>query len=74
MEGKNIAVADVRFQNEADMIKSFGGIVVKIVCPSAPVDEDERYIDDVSYDFVIVNDDWRVYHDRVSLFMEKFMI
>lgn len=53
-----MAVSDVRFQNEVDKIRENDGIIVKIVNPTAIIDEYETQtgIDNVTYDYVIVND------------------
>lgn len=34
-EGKSVVITDVRFQNEAEMIRSAGGVIVRIVRDSA---------------------------------------
>jgi len=53
-------IADVRFQNEVDSIKSKGGIIVKIIRPNVDdcdEHESEAGIDDIEgFDFVIIND------------------
>ena len=54
-----VAISDVRFDNEAEYIKSKGGIVVEIVRPSATAVSDhvsEHGIDSSLVDAVVIND------------------
>lgn len=54
-----IAVADVRFQNEADTIHKLNGIVIKIIRPSMQSNDEhasEKSIDLVDADYTIIND------------------
>lgn len=53
-----IAVEDVRYQNEADMIRAFGGTVVMIRrsgADASPVEHSSEALD-FTYDFVLDND------------------
>jgi hypothetical protein len=57
----NVAVADVRFQNEVDGIHKNGGIIIKIVRPCINNEKDqhdsEKSIDKIeNYDELLVND------------------
>lgn len=57
-----IVIDDVRFPNEAQLIKTSGGILVKIINlaerPTNEFDlhESESYTDELPYDFIIKND------------------
>ncbi|AWY06657.1 deoxynucleoside monophosphate kinase [Microbacterium phage Zeta1847] len=55
-----LAFTDVRFPDEADLIRSHGGIVVRVVRPglARPADEDisETALDDYDVDYTILND------------------
>lgn len=59
-----ILISDVRFPNEAEMIRLLGGKIVKISRPSLATGtagwmkhESEKYIDQIDADISIVNDD-----------------
>lgn len=54
----NVVVHDVRFQNEADMIKSLGGYLVKIVRPNLSIDTHaSEQVDTITgYDVTLIND------------------
>lgn len=55
----NIVVADLRFQNEVDMIKSHNGIVIRVTRPNIEVDEHESENNNdklINIDFDIAND------------------
>jgi len=63
----NIVITDVRFPNEAMMIKKHGGIIIKIVRPDANnIDNhiSECLIDDIKYDIKIINDNDVKYLDE----------
>ena len=55
-----LAFTDVRFPDEADLIRSHGGIVVRVVRPGLrrPVDEDisETALDGYDVDYIVEND------------------
>ena len=57
---QNIVVSDVRYRNEADMIRRLGGVLIRVDRPSLGENQDthESEIDLVDYDFdyVILND------------------
>lgn len=59
-ERKVIVVADMRLPIEATTLRELGGIVVKVVDPSAPPPEDghqtESYVDKIEPDHTVVND------------------
>lgn len=59
MENGNIAIADVRFQNEVNAIKEWGGIVIKIV---RDLDNDDFHQSEVEIDRVD-NYDYEVFND-----------
>lgn len=72
----NIVVTDVRFKNEVDMIKSLGGIIIKVDRPSINLFDShisEKEIDMIdNYDKLIVNDKEIVdLHNRVDEFMNS---
>lgn len=52
-----VVVDDMRFQNEVDAVKSFNGVLVKVVRgePSADQHESEKHIDSFAPDYTIVN-------------------
>lgn len=58
--GPPLAFTDVRFPNEAAIIKSNGGVIVRVARPSLPVDGDahisETALDDYEEDYTVVND------------------
>jgi hypothetical protein len=58
---KIILVSDVRFQNEVDVIKKLGGIIIKVERPAMKMDYDahisESLIDNITnYNYLIKND------------------
>jgi len=59
-KGENFIVDDVRFKNEADLIKKYNGILIKVVRPlpessdSAHLSESEQ--DQIQPDIIIMND------------------
>jgi hypothetical protein len=56
---KNIVISDVRFKNEADLVKKYNGILIKIKRLNMnDIDnhESEKYINDIIYDYEIIND------------------
>ena len=79
-----VMVTDVRFPNEAAMIKEMGGYLIKITRPSLSQDgadwhkhESEAYIDTIEADFNTVNDmdtavGWgRVFSFRIVKWLEE---
>ncbi len=56
-EPKLVIAADVRFKNEADLIKQIGGIVIRVNRVSTVVDNhpSETELDDYPFDLVISN-------------------
>lgn len=60
-ENKNIKIimSDIRFQNEVDMVRQLGGIVIKLTRPSinnSDAHESEKNIDNINGNFNIIND------------------
>lgn len=58
---KNIIITDVRFDNEAEFIKSIGGIIVKINRPNSKTTDHcdhltEKGINEKFIDYIIIND------------------
>jgi hypothetical protein len=55
-----VVITDVRFENEAQMVKQLGGIVVRVDRPSLPIDPkagpSETELDDWRFDLRVVND------------------
>ncbi len=54
-----LAISDVRFPNEADAIRAFGGLVVRVERPGVgPINghESEIALDGYDFDLVVVND------------------
>jgi len=60
MVERDIVVADVRFIDEAEMIKKLSGIVIKIIRPDLDYEKDdhisETEIDNIKADHIIIND------------------
>lgn len=69
IDTKHIVISDVRFQNEANQVREFGGIVVRIERPAAASPASDSHAsdmhasdmhaseaDDFPADFVVVND------------------
>jgi dephospho-CoA kinase len=52
----DVAISDVRFQNEIDKIHEKNGIIIKIINNNAPKDPDEDHIDDLRGDYTIYNE------------------
>lgn len=55
----NVVISDVRFLNEANAIKKYGGVVVRVNRPGVGPDSDhpsETEMDKIEYDYVIDND------------------
>lgn len=53
----NIVITDMRFPNEEDMIKSYGGHIIRISRPGFDSDghRSESSIDLIDYDYLIEN-------------------
>ena len=51
-------VTDCRFPNEVDLIRQYGGLIVRVVRPSAERADDHssEQVDDLDFDIEIVND------------------
>jgi hypothetical protein len=58
MEDKDIVLSDVRFKNEIEMIRSMGGIVIKVVRPSLKSTDphESECINTLEFDHEIIND------------------
>lgn len=58
--GERLAFTDVRMPDEADLIRSYGGVIIRVTRPGAPIpgpDEvTEHSLDDYAVDFTIEND------------------
>ncbi|GEB46953.1 hypothetical protein MTE01_28980 [Microbacterium testaceum] len=58
--GERLVFTDVRMPDEADLIRSFGGVIIRVVRPGAPIpgaDEvTERALDDYTVDGTVEND------------------
>lgn len=54
---KNIVISDVRFQNEADLIVSLGGIIIRIDRNSnlSDIHESEMGVGNIKCDYVVAN-------------------
>jgi len=58
-QSRNIIISDVRFPNEAEIIKKLGGIIIKVVRPDIKNNDlhtSENLIDEISADYNIIND------------------
>jgi|SRR3990172_6735231 len=51
-----IIVPDIRFDNEADYIRSLNGIIIKIERPGSPMDNHESEQGISKFDYVLMND------------------
>lgn len=66
----NVVISDVRFQNEADKIRSLGGVIVKIIRPSIySLDSHSSENGDIAPDYVV--DNVTDFRSEVSKLMEK---
>lgn len=81
LKNRNISyvVADVRFQNEVDIIHELDGIVIKIERPSLEADTDlhssEKNIDSIkNYDFLVENNSTKEeYYQKIDKFMKNLI-
>jgi Phosphomevalonate kinase len=54
-----IIISDVRFKNEFDMVKSLGGVMIRVERPALPVVDNhisETALDNETFDIVVTND------------------
>jgi hypothetical protein len=65
-QGFNVIISDVRFQNEADMIKSSNGIIIKLLNNSILVDE---HISEITSDSIVA--DYEISNLYNSTFFSK---
>lgn len=75
---ENIVVDDVRFNNEAEMIKKLGGKIVKIIKETSSKNDDvknhisETEQDGIIADYYIVNDSTiDAYHQKIKTMVEN---
>lgn len=72
---KNIIVSDVRFPNEAKLIKDLGGDIVKVQRNSIKNEDNhisESLIDKIEYDSIIMNDfPLKIYYEHIDTLMSK---
>ena len=58
---KHIVITDMRFLHESLMIRSLGGIILKVFRPGLKIPEDlhasETDIDNIHYDFLLISDE-----------------
>lgn len=70
-QGKDIVIADVRFQHEVDAIREIGGKIIKIERPSLiniDTHESEQAWKITTYDELIVNNDTLdIYYEKINL-------
>jgi hypothetical protein len=67
--GSLVVIDDVRFKNEANKIRSLGGLVVRIGRPDSPLldDPSETELDDYDFDHKIFNDsDFLTFYNRID--------
>jgi hypothetical protein len=73
-DGHSVVIDDVRFPNEAEVIKRMGGILVRVIRPDNVIDEShpsESLIGTLKEDVIVVNDqDIAVLHARARLAVE----
>lgn len=67
---EHLVFTDVRFPNEADLIRKHGGKIIRVVRPGLPIPEEEHEsesaLDDYAVDHVLVNDgSVEKLHDRI---------
>lgn len=76
-QGKDIVIADVRFQHEVDAIREIGGKIIKIERPSlvnTDTHESEQAWKITTYDDLIINDDTLTkYYQRVEMTLLKIL-
>jgi hypothetical protein len=63
---KNYVISDIRFKNEADMVKSMGGIVIFVDRNTAGDCHESEQLNDINYDYYIEN------NGTISDLYEKF--
>lgn len=56
-DNKLLVISDVRFQNEADLIKKYNGIIIKVTRKNALNNDHESENQNIKEDFIIDNDD-----------------
>ena len=54
-DGKDLVIPDVRFQNEIDAIRRYGGVLVKVVREGCSAFVSEDHIDDLVTDYTVHN-------------------
>lgn len=66
----NYIISDVRFENEAELVKNLGGIVIKVIRPNNPIKVEhisEKGFNEKFVDYTIVNDGTLVdYYNKIN--------
>lgn len=77
--GGKYVISDVRFQNEADMIRKYGGVIIKIIKPDTHHhhhhhDTHESECVNISpIDFTVMNDDdLHTLHGKINKLVEEY--
>jgi hypothetical protein len=70
-DGKNIVIPDVRFQNEIDAIRRYGGVLVKVVREGCSAFVSEDHIDDLVTDYTVHNTSLLNLHSQVADVLES---
>ena len=70
-DGKNIVIPDVRFQNEIDAIRRYGGVLVKVVREGCSQFVNEDHIDELVTDYTVHNTSLLNLHSQVADVLES---
>ncbi len=70
-DGKNIVIPDVRFQNEIDAIRRYGGVLVKVVRDDCSAFVCENHIDTLVTDYTVQNTSLPSLHSQVADVLES---
>tara|TARA_B110000263_G_C15297854_1_gene506447 strand:+ start:232 stop:810 length:579 start_codon:yes stop_codon:yes gene_type:complete len=77
-KNKNIIITDIRFIDEAQLIKDLNGIIIKIKRneikiddTNMPIHESEKHFDDINHDYMINNNgDLNEYKKKINKLLE----
>ena len=70
-DGNNLVIPDVRFQNEIDAIRRYGGVLVKVVRDDCSAFVCEDHIDQLVTDYTVHNTSLLNLHSQVADVLES---
>jgi hypothetical protein len=73
-DGKNLVIPDVRFQNEIDAIRRYGGVLVKINRDGCSGFSSEDHIDALVTDYTVHNTSLPSLHSQVADVLESMYL